>query len=167
MEIREYSDGDWNDVWGILKSVFQAGDTFPNSPDTNEQEAWDYWIKRPKNTFVAIVAIVAIVDSKVVGSYHLKDNQSGLGSHVANAGYIVSPTFRGFGVGYKLAQHSIDHAVSTGYFALQFNLVVSTNNASIALWDKLGFQIVGTLPKAFNHTQKGFVDAYVMFKWLV
>lgn len=160
MQIREYSDGDWNDVWEMLKSVFQAGDTFPNLPDTNEQEAWNYWVKQPKYTFVAIV------DKTVVGSYHLMDNQSGLGSHVANAGYIVSPNYRGFGVGYNLAQHSIDYAVDTGYLALQFNLVVSTNKASIVLWDKLGFQIVGTLPKAFNHKQKGFVDAYVMFKWL-
>ncbi|GAB2880125.1 N-acetyltransferase family protein [Microbulbifer echini] len=161
MEIREYRDSDWKDVWEILKSVFQAGDTFPNSPETNEQEAWDYWIKKPKYTFVAIT------DKKVVGSYHLKDNQSGLGSHVGNAGYVVSPTHRGFGIGHSLAQHSIDFAVEAGYLALQFNLVVATNKASIALWKKLGFQKIGTLPKAFNHKKIGFVDAYVMFKPLI
>jgi RimJ/RimL family protein N-acetyltransferase len=34
---------------------------------------------------------------------------------------------------------------------MQFNFVVSTNTAAVALWQKLGFAIVGTLPKAFRH----------------
>lgn len=160
MEIREFRNSDWSEVWGILKSVFQEGETFPNSPDTSESEAWDYWIKKPKHTFVAVI------NGTVVGSYHLKDNQSGLGSHIANAGYIVCPENRGAGVGHSLAQHSIDFSVDDGYLALQFNLVVSTNKASIALWDRLGFETVGTLPKAFNHKKLGFVNAYIMFKWL-
>jgi ribosomal protein S18 acetylase RimI-like enzyme len=43
---------------------------------------------------------------------------------------------------------------------------VSTNTSAVALWQSLGFQIVGTLPKAFQHQQLGLVDAYVMYRFL-
>ncbi len=49
---------------------------------------------------------------------------------------------------------------------LQFNFVVSTNQVAIALWKKLGFAIVDTLPKAFDHKKLGYVDAYVMYRFL-
>jgi len=57
-------------------------------------------------------------------------------------------------------------ARKAGYVAMQFNFVVSTNTGAIALWKKLSFSIVGTLPKAFKHQQLGYVDAYVMFRFL-
>lgn len=148
-------------MWGILRSVFKEGDTFPNHVDTSEEEARCYWIEKPAHTFVALN------DGKVIGSYHLKNNQMGLGSHVANAGYVVSPFARGSGVGFRLATHSLKYAVELGYKAMQFNLVVCTNLPSLQLWEKLDFQIVGTLPCAFNHSKKGLVDAYVLYKWLV
>jgi hypothetical protein len=34
------------------------------------------------------------------------------------------------------------------------------------LWKKLGFSIVGTLPKAFRHKRLGYIDAYVMYELL-
>jgi hypothetical protein len=50
--------------------------------------------------------------------------------------------------------------------SLQFNFVVSTNIGAVSLWKKLGFSIVGTVPKAFKHHQLGYVDAYVMHRFL-
>jgi ribosomal protein S18 acetylase RimI-like enzyme len=49
---------------------------------------------------------------------------------------------------------------------MQFNFVAASNEGAIRLWNKLGFEIVGRLPKAFNHPTKGYVDALVMYKWL-
>jgi len=46
------------------------------------------------------------------------------------------------------------------------NLVVSTNERAVRLWKKLGFSVVGTLPRAFRHQRLGLVDAFVMFKEL-
>lgn len=160
MKIRKFKEKDWNEVWPILSAVFQAGDSFPNKPETNEQEAWDYWIENPRCTFVAEL------DEKIVGSYYIKDNQRGLGAHVANAGYVVHPDFRASGIGLNLAKHSLQFAALNGYLAMQFNLVVSTNLPSVRLWKKLGFIEIGTLPKAFNHKTEGFVDAYILYKWL-
>jgi hypothetical protein len=39
--------------------------------------------------------------------------------------------------------------------------------APVALWQRLGFTIAGTLPGAFRHRTRGFVDAYVKFRELV
>ena len=160
MKIREFSNEDWESVWNILQQVFRSGETFPNDPNTSESEARDYWVSKPKFTYVAIQ------DGTIVGSYHLKDNQIGLGSHIANAGYVVSPNNRGRGVGTALADHSLNVAVNKGYTAIQFNLVVSTNNASLRLWNKFGFTTIGRIPKAFSYKDKGLVDAYILYKEL-
>ena len=100
----------------------------------------------------------------MVGTYILKPNQPALGSHVANAAFMVSPAARGSGVGRRMGEHCVAEAHRLGFRAMQFNFVVSTNEWAVQLWQRLGFQIVGTLPGAFRHSQRGFVDAYVMFR---
>jgi ribosomal protein S18 acetylase RimI-like enzyme len=96
----------------------------------------------------------------------MKPNQVGLGSHVANAGFMVSPAARGAGVGRAMGEHCLGEARRLGYRAMQFNFVVSTNQTAIRLWEQLGFRIVGTLPGVFKHRTLGFVDAFVMFRSL-
>src|SRR5207247_10891561 len=103
----------------------------------------------------------------VVGTYILRANQAGPGAHVANAAYMVARDTRGSGVGRKMAEHSLSEARRLGFRAMQFNFVVSTNASAIHLWQQLGFKIVGTLPGAFCHPEKGYVDVYVMFCSLV
>ena len=90
----------------------------------------------------------------------LKANQPGFGSHVANAGFMVSPQARGTGIGRRLGEHALDEARRLGFRAMQFNFVASTNVPAIALWQRLEFAIVGTLQAAFRHREKGYVDAY-------
>jgi len=34
------------------------------------------------------------------------------------------------------------------------------------LWKKLGFEIVGETPKAFNHIERGLINAFIMWKEL-
>jgi ribosomal protein S18 acetylase RimI-like enzyme len=70
------------------------------------------------------------------------------------------------GVGKAMGQHCLIEARKAGYVAMQFNFVVVTNTDAISLWKKLGFSIVGTLPKAFKHQQLGYVDVYVMYRFL-
>jgi ribosomal protein S18 acetylase RimI-like enzyme len=101
-----------------------------------------------------------------VGTYILKPNQPALGSHVANAAFMVLPAARGSGVGRGMGEHCLAEGRRLGFRAMQFNFVVSTNEAAVRLWQQLGFHIVGTLAEAFRHSQLGFVDAYVMFRML-
>jgi L-amino acid N-acyltransferase YncA len=106
-------------------------------------------------------------DGELVGTYYIKPNQPTLGAHVANCGYMVAEQARGRGVASAMCEHSQEEAIRLGYRAMQFNLVVKTNQASVHLWKKMGFRVVGTLPGAFNHSKLGFVDAFVMYKVLV
>lgn len=109
---------------------------------------------------------VAVADGEIVGTYYMKANQGGGGKHICNCGYMTADSATGKGVASAMCEHSIDHAKSAGFRGMQFNFVVSTNRGAISLWEKYGFEIVGTLPGAFAHATEGYVDAFIMFRAL-
>ena len=152
---------EWHDAFGIMRPVFARGDTCAFAPTISEAEAFAAWIRAPEATFVA-----KSENGDVVGIYYLKANQPGLGSHVANAGYIVSETVRGRGIAAALCEHSQAEAKRRGFLAMQFNLVVSTNEVAVRLWEKLGFSVVGRVPEGFRHKLLGLVDILIMWKKL-
>jgi ribosomal protein S18 acetylase RimI-like enzyme len=160
--VRRFESGDWPLLWPILSSVFASGDTYAFPPASSEAEIRNAWIVVPQATFVAVSDADA-----VIGTYTLKPNQPGLGSHVCNCGYVVAESARGQGVAAMLCEHSQTEARRLGYRAMQFNLVVSSNEGAVRLWQELGFSIVGTLPGAFKHSRLGYVDAHVMYKNLI
>ncbi|HYY56239.1 MAG TPA: GNAT family N-acetyltransferase [Pyrinomonadaceae bacterium] len=158
--IREARASDFDSIWHIFREVVGRGDTYVYDPTTTKEEARSIWMADAYSTFVALI------DGRIVGTYILKANQPGLGSHVANAGYMVGPEFAGRGVGRAMCEHSLEEARRRGFLSMQFNMVISTNEAAVALWKKLGFTIVGTLPRAFRHKTLGLVDAFVMHRFL-
>jgi len=160
MNIREATADDFDRIWPIFETIAAAGDTYAYPTDITRDAALKLWIDLPVKTFVAEEA------GQVLGTYYLKTNQSGPGSHVCNCGYMVSPQARGRGIATALCEHSQQVAVELGYKAMQFNFVASSNDGAVRLWNKLGFETVGRLPKAFCHPVKGYVDALVMYKWL-
>jgi GNAT superfamily N-acetyltransferase len=125
-----------------------------------EPAAMAYWMRSDRETFVAEES------DRVIGTYYIRANQSGGGDHVANCGYMTDALAVGRGVARRMCEHSLDHARSRGYRAMQFNFVVGTNTRAIRLWQSLSFEIVGRLPLAFRHPVEGFVDAFVMFRTL-
>jgi ribosomal protein S18 acetylase RimI-like enzyme len=159
--IRRYQEPDWPVVWPLLRTTFASGDTYAFSPKSSEAEIHKSWVETPAATYVACAQ-----DGRLLGTYILKANQPGLGSHVCNCGYVVAPEAQGQGIASAMCEHSQREAVSMGFLAMQFNLVVSTNERAVRLWKKLGFRVVGTLPRAFRHQRLGFVDALVMYKEL-
>ena len=160
MVIRKAKEADFRGIWAIFREVVATGDTYAYAPDTTRAEAYDLWVAAPAATYVAVLG------GEVVGTYYLKANQPAQGAHVCNAGYMVAATARGRGLGRELCLHSQAEAVNLGFKAMQFNLVVSTNEGAVRLWESLGFKTVGVLPGAFEHPDSGFVDALVMYKWL-
>ena len=159
--IRAFQPGDWPAVWPLLDRTFETGDTYAYAPGTSEAEIQRAWIELPAATFVA-----CLEDGTLAATYCLKANQPGLGAHVSNCGYVVAPEQQGLGIAAALCEHSQQQALALGFLAMQFNLVVSTNTRAVRLWQRLGFQIVGTLPQAFQHRTLGLVDAFVMHKLL-
>ena len=160
MDIVRATHAHSDEIWRIFHEVVADGDTYVFDPQTTREQALSYWLSAEAHTFVALDG------SQVCGTYILKQNQPGLGSHVANASYMVASSARGRGIGSLLCAHSIDQARRLGFRAIQFNMVVSTNEAAISLWKKQGFRIVGTLPKVFRHAKLGEVDAFVMHRFL-
>jgi L-amino acid N-acyltransferase YncA len=160
LAIRAATDADRDAIWEIFHATVAPGDAFVYDPSTPREEAEAYWFAKGTRTYVAEQ------NGKVAGSYILRANRPGLGDHVANAGFMVAPDGRGLGVGRAMGEHALAEARRLGYRAMQFNFVISTNESAVHLWQQLGFEIVGTLPGAFRHARKGFVDAYVMFRSL-
>jgi L-amino acid N-acyltransferase YncA len=158
--IRPATRHDADAIWRIFHAVVAGGDTYTFLPDTPRDQAVEYFLGP------GISSWVIEDEGLVIGMYKLIPNHGGLGSHVANASFMVEPSAHGKGAGRAMAHHCLDQARQAGYEAMQFNFVVSTNTAAVALWKKLGFEIVGTLPKAFRHSQRGYVDAYVMHRFL-
>lgn len=161
MNIRKYQENDWGQIWPIIEKVFRAGQTYVFSPDITELEAKSVWIEMPQATYVAIDN-----NNKIIATYYIKPNQPGLGSHVCNCGYIVDENARGQGVASRLCEHSQAIAIQSGFSAMQYNLVVSTNESAIRLWQAHGFKVIGILPDAFNSKTAGLVDALIMYKQL-
>lgn len=160
LNIRPATPADDEALWAILQPVLAAGDTYawPSHPSREEGLA----LLHPHGGHTC----VALRGDQVVGLYVVKANYGGPGDHVANAGYMVAPEARGAGVGEALCRHSIEFARGFGYRALVFNAVVSTNTGAIRLWQRCGFNIVGTVPAAFRHPLHGEVAVHVMHRAL-
>ena len=160
MNIREAKQNDYDAVWDIFKRVIKTGDTYVFNPNTEKKDLAKHWFAPYMKTYVAEER------NQIVGTYIIKPNQIDLGSHVANCSYMVDPNAQGKGVGKLLCEHSIENANQLGYKAIQFNIVVSTNEAAVKLWEKYGFTIIGTIPNGFKHRLFGLVDAHIMYKEL-
>lgn len=157
ISIRLSTIRDSDAVWKILEPIIRAGETYTLPRDFTREQALEYWHASHHETFVAEE------DGKILGTYYLRPNQQGGGSHVANCGYMTVPWAAGRGVASAMCAHSFDRARERGFRAMQFNIVISTNEVAIRLWQKFGFEIVGRLPGAFHHPTQGYVDALVMY----
>ena len=160
MTIRPATAGDAAAIGRIFTRVIAGGDTYTFMPGTAPEVGIAYYLGE------GIASWVIEDGGRVIGMYKLIPNRVGLGSHVANASFMVDPAAHGQGAGRAMGEHCLQQARRAGYTAMQFNFVVSTNTAGVELWKKLGFQIVGTQPKAFRHATLGDVDAYVMHRFL-
>ena len=160
MYIREANDGDMDGIWPIFHSVIASGDTYAIEPDVTKAEAFTLWMQVPRKTYVCEDA------GTILGTYYIKTNQQGPGSHVCNCAYMVAAHARGQGLATSMCEHSQIVARRLGYKAMQFNFVACTNEGAVRLWQRLGYDSVGRLPKAFNHPQQGYTDALIMYKCL-
>ena len=169
LNIREATDADRDAIWKIFHEVVAAGDTYPIDPGISRADALTYWFQTDARAYVAEQDRYSVGEAvgfpgtltasptargehrHVVGTYILHANQSGGGAHVANAAFMVPASARGKGIGRSMGQHCLSEARRLGFRAMQFNFVVSTNEAAVKLWQDLGMKILGTLPGAFRH----------------
>lgn len=155
-------EDDWPELWSIVRAVIATGDTYPYPPDLSEPEARSLWMK----TGPREATFLARLGDEVVATAYVRANGIGAGNHIANAGWMVAPDRQGGGIGRPFAEWVLDRARELGYRGMQFNSVVATNTGAIALWESLGFEIVGTVPDAFRHPDQGLVPVHVMYRRL-
>jgi ribosomal protein S18 acetylase RimI-like enzyme len=158
LSIRPATADDHDSVWHILEPTFREGATDPIPRDFSRQDALAYWFASGNAVYVAEA------DETIVGTYYLRANNRGGGSHVANCGFMTAREACGRGVARAMCLHSLDEARARGFTAMQFNFVIASNTRAVKLWQSCGFRIVGALPGAFMHPEFGAVDAYVMFR---
>ena len=160
---RRATAADAPEMWAIIEPILAKGDTWVFAPPKSEADKTkilDYWLSNDKYTYVCML------QNQIVGIFFIKSNQPDLGNHIANAGYMTRIDCRGQGIGYAMGAFSLEAARELGFEGMQYNIVVKTNESAVRLWQRLGFSIVGTLPKVFRHPTLGRVDAYVMFQAL-
>ncbi|WP_273251267.1 GNAT family N-acetyltransferase [Sediminimonas qiaohouensis] len=157
---RPATEADNDALWAMLCPVFRAGDTYAIDRDISREGALAYWCAPAREVWVFEA------DGGVVGSYYLTANAGGGGAHVCNAGFVTAQAAQGKGVARAMLDHALYRARSRGFAAMQFNFVVASNTRAVGLWRRAGFDVVGTLPGAFRHPERGAVDALVMYRRL-
>ena len=159
MDIRTADDADWPAIWPFWKATVAAGETYAYPEDLDAAGARLLWMEGPPGR-----TVVAVDGDVVLGSAKMGPNRPGRGAHIATASFMVDPEHRGRGVGRALGEHVVAWARAAGYRGMQFNAVVETNAAAVALWQSLGFAVLTTVPEAFDHARHGLVGLHVMFQ---
>ncbi len=158
MSIRLATVEDWSEIWPFWSEIVDAGETYAYPLDLTSEQARDLWLYEPPGQTVVLVE-----DDQVLGSATMGPNRPGRGAHVGTASFMVSSAARGRGVGRRLAEYVVQWHREQGFRGIQFNAVVETNTAAVRLWQSLGFEIVGTVPGAFESREHGLVGLHVMY----
>jgi len=159
MIIRTAGDEDWPRIWPFFRAIVEGGETYAYPDAMTPEMGQSLWMEHPPgHTVVAVDE-----QNAVLGSAKMGPNRPGRGAHVATASFMVDPSRSGRGVGRALGDYAVQWARAAGYRSMQFNAVVETNTAAVALWQSLGFEILATVPEAFDHPRHGLVGLQVMY----
>lgn len=154
--IRALDPSDWPRIHPFFSAIVAAGDSYSSPDDLTEEAALAAWTALGHT-------VVAVDDAGVVlGTATMGPNRPNRGSHVATGSFMVDPAHAGRGVGRALGGYLIRWATDAGFRAIQFNAVVETNTAAVALWTSLGFRILTTVPEAYDHRELGLVGLHIM-----
>jgi len=159
VSIREAVESDWPGIWALMEPIVRAGETYCWDRQMDSEGARELWFEP-----VPARVYVAVDGDRVLGTAQLHPNRGGGGNHVANASFMTAQEASGRGIARMLAAHVLAEAAAQGYLAMQFNAVVETNVRAVALWQSLGFRILGTVPRAFKHPVQGLTGLHIMHK---
>ncbi|BCJ51755.1 N-acetyltransferase [Actinoplanes sp. NBRC 14428] len=161
MDIRVATAEDWPGIYPFWSEIVEAGETYAYPLGLGSDDARALWLEpAPGRTVVAVDGV------EILGSAKMGPNRPGRGAHIATASFMVASAARGRGVGRALGEHVLGWARGAGYLGMQFNAVVETNTSAVRLWQALGFEIMTTVPEAFDSRAHGLVGLHVMYQKL-
>jgi GNAT superfamily N-acetyltransferase len=161
MLIRSATEADWPRIWPFFAAIVAAGETYAYPEDLTLETARTLWLEPPPGH-----TVVAVDGDEVLGSAKMGPNRPARGAHIATASFMVDPAHAGKGIGRALGSYVVAWARAEGYRGMQFNAVVETNAVAVRLWESLGFEILGTVPAAFNSKTHGYVGLHLMYQRL-
>jgi ribosomal protein S18 acetylase RimI-like enzyme len=153
--IRPLVEADWPQVHALVVEVAAAGETYAMDVPESEDETRAFWAGQHN--------VVTVDGDTVLGSAKIGPNRPAQGAHVGTASFMVGSAARGRGIGRTMGEHAVEWLRANGFAAIQFNAVVSTNTAAIALWNSLGFATIGIVPEAFRLPDGALADLHVMY----
>ena len=160
LTLKPYSQEDENGLHSIFREVVDSGILFPYEC-SSIQEFYHQFLGSKSHVYVCHSST-----SEVVGGFYIRSNFSGRSSHIANAAYMVKSSYRGQGIGTLLVKASLEIAKDLGFQAMQFNMVLSQNVIAIKLYQKLGFNIIGTIPQAIRNSDGSYQEGYILHREL-
>ncbi|GAA2737084.1 GNAT family N-acetyltransferase [Pedococcus aerophilus] len=160
MLIRDARPDDLAAFAPVFRAVVDAGETYAFPEDLDDDQVFAMWFEQPPGRTV----VATDDDGTLLGSAKMGPNRPGRGAHVATASFMVATAARGQGVGRALGEEMLRWVREQGYGAVQFNAVVETNTAAVRLWRDLGFEVLTTVPAAFESRTHGRVGLHVMHR---
>lgn len=159
LTLTPFSQEDESGLYEIFRDVVDSGSQFPYEC-SSVQEFYRQFFAPTSEVYVCRSA------TEVVGGFFVRSNFPGRSSHIANAAYMIKSFYRGQGIGTLLINASLEIAKAMGFQAMQFNMVLSQNGAATKLYQKLGFNIIGTIPEAIRNPDGSYQDGYVLHRKL-
>lgn len=156
LTVRQFKKEDVKEMTGIWNQVVDEANAFPQEKQFSFEEA-EAFFRGQSHT------AVAEADGKIVGFYILHPNNVGRCGHLSNASYAVSRCARGQHIGEQLVRNCMEKAKELGFKVLQFNAVVATNKGAIRLYDRLGFQRLGTVPGGYRLADGSYEDIILFY----
>ena len=162
----EIRAGTWRDARGLLELLGRVGAegryirserVTPERARRIRRSLRDPWTPEAAN-------IVAVADSKVIGSLGIAREVTRETRHVASLGMAVAEEWRGRGVGSALLAEAFRWAEWAGIEKIALS-VYPHNQRAINLYKKFGFVEEGRLS---GHSKKssGYEDEVLMGRWL-
>lgn len=151
--VRKYSKNDLPDMIRIWNEVVEDGIAFPQEEPLTEAAGAEFFASQ---TYSAVAEDQE--SGRLYGLYILHPNNVGRCGHICNASYAVDRSARGLHIGEKLVADCLIQGKAHGYGVLQFNAVVESNVHARHLYERLGFQGLGVIPKGFRMKDGHYED---------